>query len=65
MNILERIAYSLVFAVGIVYVLSAIFSFFGIGFETYGIYVMFLVAMAILYGFLPQDVGNIFKPPTN
>lgn len=61
-SILSRISYSLLWAVGLVYVSSSIFNFFGIGFESYGIYVLFFVGMVILYGFLPQQGGTIFMP---
>jgi hypothetical protein len=61
-NILSRTLYSWLWAFGLIYVSSAIFSFFGIGFEVYGIYILFFVGMFILYGFLPQRSGNIFLP---
>ena len=62
MNILERVAYAIVMVVSIVYVMTNVFYFFDIGFETYGIYMMFLVAIAILYGILPQESGALFMP---
>lgn len=61
-SVLSRTLYSLLWAVGLVFVSSSIFTFFGIGFEAYGIYVLFFVGMFILYGILPQQGGNIFMP---
>lgn len=59
---MSRILYSLLWAAGFIYVSTAIFAFFGIGFDVYGIYVLFFVGMLILYGFLPQQSGGIFLP---
>lgn len=61
-SILSRTLYSLLWACGLAYVSSAIFAFVGIGFDSYGIYLLFFVSMFILYGFLPQKSGTIFMP---
>lgn len=59
---MARIVYSLLWAFGFMYVSTAIFAFFGIGFDVYGIYVLFFIGMLILYGFLPEQSGGIFLP---
>ena len=60
-SMFTRIVYSALSSIAIVYILGQIFSFLGIGFDTYGIYVMYLVGLALLYGFLPQDTGSMFN----
>ena len=60
-SMFTRIVYGALSAIAIVYITGQIFSFLGIGFDVYGIYVMYIVALALMYGFLPQDVGNMFN----
>lgn len=62
MSMFTKVLYTLSAVAAIVYVASAIFSFFGVGFETYGIYLFFLVAIALFNSFLPDHVGDIFQP---
>lgn len=62
MSTLTKIIYTIAASVAIVYVTTTLFSFFGIGFETYGIYILFLVGMAILYAMLPETRGGLFSP---
>lgn len=61
MNFLMKIIYIIVATVGIVYVASTVFQFFGIGIDTYGIYLLFVVAIASLYIFLPSERGQLFS----
>jgi|AntAceMinimDraft_16_1070373.scaffolds.fasta_scaffold245418_2 hypothetical protein len=61
-SMLPRQVYSLLWAFGFIYVSTALFAFFGIGFDSYGIYMLFFVCMFILYGILPQKTGGIFMP---
>lgn len=61
MNFLMKIIYIIVATVGIVYVASNVFQFFGIGIDTYGIYLLFVVAIASLYIFLPSERGQLFS----
>tara|TARA_A100001011_G_C14287063_1_gene834321 strand:+ start:1159 stop:1338 length:180 start_codon:yes stop_codon:yes gene_type:complete len=56
-----RIVYGTLSAIAIVYITTQIFSFLGIGFDVYGIYIMYIVALALMYGFLPQNVGRMFN----
>jgi uncharacterized membrane protein len=62
MSVLTKITYTIAASAAIVYVTSTLFSFFGIGFETYGIYLLFIVGMSILYAILPESKGSIFTP---
>lgn len=62
MSTLTKIIYTIAASVAIVYVTTTLFAFFGVGFETYGIYVLFMVGMAILYAMLPETKGGLFTP---
>lgn len=57
---IQQFLYIIVFSICIVYVSSAIFSFFGIGLAVYGNYVFFILAMLLLYMFLPKNTGQLF-----
>jgi hypothetical protein len=60
---IRQLLYIIVFSICIVYVSSAIFSFFGIGLDVYGNYVFFILAMLLLYMVLPKDTGKLFMRP--
>ena len=60
-SMFTRIVYGTLSAIAIVYITTQIFSFLGIGFDVYGIYIMYIVALALMYGFLPQNVGKMFN----
>lgn len=62
MSALTKILYTIAAAAAIVYITTTIFAFFDIGFETYGIYVLFMVGMSILYAMLPEETGLLFSP---
>ena len=61
-TMLKRVLISLVSVWAIVYIANQIFVFFGIGFETYGIYMLWVIAIMLLYSFLPPESGLIFMP---
>ena len=42
------------------YVFSSVANFFGVGFQYYGIYIFFGIAMGILFYTLPRKHANIF-----
>ncbi len=42
------------------YAFSSIANFFGIGFQYYGVYLLFGIAMGILFYTLPRKHANIF-----
>ncbi len=62
MSALTKLVYTIAASAAIVYVTTTLFAFFGIGFEIYGIYVLFMVGMAILYSMLPEQTGLLFSP---
>lgn len=61
MSALTKLVYTIAASVAMVYMTTTLFSFFGIGFEVYGIYVLFMVGMAILYSMLPEETGLLFS----
>ena len=63
MSMLVKIVSAVIVAIGTVYVATAVFQFLGVGVETYGIYLMFIVAVAILYALLPEKAGLLFSTP--
>lgn len=57
---IRQLLYIIIFSICIVYVSTAIFSFFGIGLDVYGNYIFFILAMLLLYMFLPKNTGQLF-----
>jgi len=45
--------------------ITTLFSFFGIGFDVYGNYFLWFIALAILYVILPKTSGTLFATTTN
>ena len=60
-SMFSRIAYGVISSITIFYIVGQIMTFFGIGFDVYGIYVLYLIALSLMYGFLPKDVGGMFN----
>ena len=58
---LTKVLYTLAGVAATAYIAGAIFSFFGVGFETYGIYLFFMIAVALFNSFLPGEEKSIFK----
>jgi hypothetical protein len=42
-------------------VTTTIFSFFGVGFDIYGNYLLWFIALAIIYSILPSKSGTLFS----
>ena len=63
---LNQILYTLIFSVMLIYVSSVAFSFFGIGFEVYGNYMLWIIALAIFSSILPSETpGEKFRKKSN
>ncbi len=59
---MEQILYSIVFSALFIYVSSIAFSFFNIGFDVYGNYLLWIVALVIFWSILPpESSGKIFS----
>jgi hypothetical protein len=56
-----QILVALVVAAASIYLAGLMMSFFGIGLDVYGPYLLFGVALIIFYAMLPGEVPNIFK----
>jgi len=44
-------------------IITTLFAFFGIGFDVYGNYLLWFIALAILYAILPKKSGTLFATP--
>ena len=60
MSKLTTIMYTLTILWAVSYISGVIFSFFGVGFETYGVYLFFIIAIGLFNSFLPDDTGKMF-----
>lgn len=61
MNPLTRLLYSIFAGIALIYVLTSIFEFFGIGFESYGVYLFYMLALMLFFSLLPEDRSNFFS----
>ena len=62
MFLLSQILYTILLSWLFIYVTSIAFSFFGIGFEVYGNYLLWIIALVIFWSILPSDMkGSIFS----
>lgn len=61
MNPLARLLYSIFAGIALIYVLTSIFEFFGIGFESYGVYLFYMLALMLFFSLLPDDRSNFFS----
>ena len=55
---LQQILYTLVFSILLIYVSGVAFSFFGIGFEVYGNYMLWIIALALFWSILPATLSS-------
>jgi|TARA_R110001599_G_scaffold313914_2_gene521818 hypothetical protein len=58
---LATIAYTIVSAVALTFILTTAFSFMGIGFEVYGNYLLWFIALALFFAVLPSQGGTLFS----
>lgn len=58
---MKEILYTILFSALFMYVSSIAFSFFDIGFEVYGNYMLWTIALIVFWSILPQEKsGKIF-----
>lgn len=60
MNQISKILIIIISIAFIGYFVTSIFNFFDISIQTYGIYLLFTIALLLLYAFLPQKTGELF-----
>jgi hypothetical protein len=58
---LVTIAYTIVSAIALTFILTTAFSFLGIGFEVYGNYLLWFIALALFFAILPAKGGTLFN----
>lgn len=61
MSGITKIIYTLVTVLLLSFIITSMFSFFGIGFDIYGNYLLWFIALAVFYSILPTETGTIFK----
>ena len=44
------------------YIATVLFNFLGVGYDTYGSYLAWMVALGVFYIVLPTKVGTVFSP---
>ena len=55
---LGQLIYTLIFSILLIYVSGIAFSFFGIGFEVYGNYMLWLIALSLFWNILPPKLTS-------
>jgi hypothetical protein len=60
MEYLSYLLYTLLFIIVLSPIVSHIFEFFGIEYRTYGIYLFWIITLALLNALLPTKPKNIF-----
>ena len=61
MGSLMQVIYTIFWTLLVVYITTGAFAFFGIGFEVYGIYMLWYSTLSIMSIFLPSSVGDTFN----
>ena len=61
MGSLMQVIYTIFWTLLVVYITTGAFEFFGIGFEVYGIYMLWYSTLSIMSIFLPSSVGDTFN----
>lgn len=56
----KQIAAMIVVICALFYIMSTLFTFLDIGFNQYGVYLLWFVALAIFFFILPKSKANIF-----
>jgi hypothetical protein len=60
MNIILQVCLVLFLGTLGMYIFTVIANFFGIGFQFYGVYALFIITFVLLYFILPGQYPNIF-----
>ena len=61
MNVLTRLLYTLFAGYALIYVLTSMLEFFDIGFDTYGVYLFYIIALMLFFSLLPDNRSNFFN----
>lgn len=61
MSGITKIIYTLVTLLLLSIIITTMFSFFGIGFDVYGNYLLWFIALGVFYSILPSETGTVFK----
>lgn len=58
---IKQLVYTIVITILLTFVITTAFSFFGIGFEIYGNYLLWFIALVMFYSILPKNVDSVFS----
>ncbi len=61
MGSLMQVIYTIFWTLLVVYITTGAFDFFSIGFDVYGIYMLWYSTLSIMSIFLPSSVGDTFN----
>ena len=61
MSGITKIIYTLVTVLLLSFIITSMFSFFGIGFDIYGNYLLWFIALALFNALLPYKKKNVFE----
>lgn len=57
---LKQLAYTIISTLVFVLIITTLFSFFGVGFDMYGNYLLWIIALILFYTILPAKIKSVF-----
>lgn len=57
---LKQLAYTIISTLVFVLIVTTMFSFFGVGFDVYGNYLLWIIALILFYTILPTKIKSVF-----
>lgn len=57
---LKQLAYTIISTLVFVLIITTMFSFFGVGFDMYGNYLLWIIALILFYTILPAKIKSVF-----
>lgn len=57
---LKQLAYTIISTLVFVLIITTMFSFFGVGFDMYGNYLLWIIALILFYTILPSKIKSVF-----
>jgi hypothetical protein len=61
MEMLKKLVYTLLLTLLLSFIITTAFTFFGIGVEAYGNYLLWMIALALFFSILPGKVASVFN----
>lgn len=57
---LKQLAYTIISTLVFVLIITTMFSFFGVGVDVYGNYLLWIIALIFFYTILPTKIKSVF-----